>query len=236
MFRNTPCEVRRHRASQVFTYSDLDQRQRAIAASVREQGAQGCLLLSEVAPVITCGKRTAEGDVFASQELLERRGIAVLKTDRGGKATYHGPGQWVLFAVDRLERLTGDPRGVRRAVEGLLEVGLEVALQYSAGAAIKEGEELGIWTPEGKLGSVGVHLEQGVLLHGLSLNAYRTETSFFGLRPCGLDAQPAFLLDAHEDSATWDPALREHQFERMGNRLIEAAFRKFWREPSSNLL
>jgi lipoate-protein ligase B len=229
MFRNTPCEVRRHRAAQPFTYADLDQRQRAIAERVRLEDAPGCLLLSEVAPVITCGKRTAPGDVFASRELLEKRGVSVLETDRGGKATYHGPGQWVLFAVDRLERLTGDPRGIRRAVEGLLEVGLEVARLYDVRAELREGEELGIWTPEGKLGSVGVHLEQGVLLHGLSLNAFRTETSFFGLRPCGLDAQPAFLLDAHEDSATWDAAARDLRFERMGNRLIETSMRKFWR-------
>ena len=229
MFRNTPCEVRRHRAAQPFTYADLDRRQREIAARARSGEGTGCLLLSEVSPVITRGKRTEPGDVFASRDLLERRGIAVLETDRGGKATYHGPGQWVLFAVDRLERLTGDPRGIRRAVDGLLEIGLEVALQYDARAELREGEWLGIWSAEGKLGSVGVHLEQGVLLHGLSLNAFRTEQSFFGLKPCGLDAQPAFLLDAHEDSATWDTLAREQQFERVGNRLIEAALRKFWK-------
>src|SRR5262249_40919581 len=119
-------EVRRHRdGSAVWTYSDLDRRQREVAERVRH-GGPGALLLSELAPVITVGRRTASSDLLLSAEALGRLGVQKLAVDRGGFATYHGPGQWVLFAVDRLERLTGDRRGVRKAVEGLLGIALEV--------------------------------------------------------------------------------------------------------------
>src|SRR4051812_3137340 len=103
-------ELRRHTPTSPWTYASLDQRQRQIAEEVRS-GHPGSLLLSEVAPVITLGRRTPPDDVpkhFAHSE----RGIDLFQADRGGLATYHGPGQWVLFPVDHLERLTGDRRGV----------------------------------------------------------------------------------------------------------------------------
>jgi lipoate-protein ligase B len=155
--------------------------------------------------------------VTASPDALARAGVALYAADRGGLATYHGPGQWVLFAVDRLERLTGDRRGVRKAVEGLLDVALEVGRRYDPGARIGEGAELGVWTRRGKFAAVGVHVQQGVLLHGLSVNGFRTPTSFLGLRPCGLDAPVDFLLPAPDEAA----------FERLGGELVQAALARF---------
>jgi len=174
------------------------------------------LLLSEVAPVITVGRRTAPGDILFTPELLAKRGIELHRTDRGGFATYHGPGQWVLFAVDHLDRLTGDSRGVRLAVEGLLQIALQVGRKYDPGMEIRSGAETGVWSPRGKCAAVGVHVEQRVVLHGLAVNGYRTTTSFMGLRPCGLDAPVDFLLKKEDD------------FEKLGEELRDAALQQFW--------
>jgi lipoate-protein ligase B len=210
-----PVERRRHARPEpdAWTYEMLDRRQREIAHAIANGGGEGRLLLSEVAPVVTLGRRTPDEDI--SRELLEARGIPVYPTDRGGLGTYHGPGQWVLFAVERLERLTGDPRGVRKAVCALLEVAREVALGYDRRAEIREGAELGVWGANGKCAALGIHVQGGVVLHGISVNGFRTSESFVGLRPCGLDAPVQFLL---ED---------ESGFERLGDELEAAAQRVF---------
>jgi lipoate-protein ligase B len=213
-------EVRRHTAAQPWTYAMLDQRQREVAAQVRA-GGPGAILLSEVAPVITLGRRAAVEELLLSRARLAELGVEVLPTDRGGLATYHGPGQWVLFVVDSLERLTGDRRGVRAAVEGLLAITRDVGARYDSSAEIREGCETGAWTRAGKFGAVGIHVENGVLQHGLAVNGYATPTSFVGLRPCGLDAPVSFLLAGTADSA------REAAFQALGSHLSEAAQLKF---------
>lgn len=216
-------ESRRHVSSQPWTYRDLDRRQRQIARRVCD-GGPGALLLSEVAPVITAGRRAVLSDLAMGPEELKSAGIDYYPVDRGGLATYHGPGQWVLFAVDSLERLVGDCRGVRKAVGGLLESAQEAVKEICPAAQIREGAETGLWTDGGqKLASVGVHIEEGVLLHGLSLNVFRTRDSFFGLRrPCGLDAGPGFLFDE------LTPIEADWEFERVGRCLERAVFSHFW--------
>ncbi len=202
----------------------LDQRQREIAARARA-GGPGALLISEVAPVITLGRRTQPDDLLFSSEELAQQGVETLQVDRGGLATSHGPGQWVLFAVDRLERLTGDPRGVRRAVEALLGIALRVGKRYAPDAEIREGPQMGVWTSRGKFASVGVHIEKGVLLHGLSVNGFKAPTSFSGLRPCGLDAPIDYLLEPTVGTAD---GAKDRDFLILGDRLVEAAFSVFW--------
>ncbi len=226
-------EVRRHTRAAPWTYAGLDQRQREVADRVRrDSDAPGALLLSEVAPVITLGRRTVPADLLMDEAAYRERGIELLAVDRGGLATWHGPGQWVAFAVDRLDRLTGDSRGVRRAVEGLLEAAAGVARRYAPSVDLRWGAETGLWLPgSGKLASVGVHVERGVLLHGLSLNVQRHPGSFLGLRACGLDAQPAFLVG---DVGLGTDCGRA--FEKVGVELQEALLERFWRASHSGRL
>lgn len=222
-------EIRRHSAASPWTYADLDRRQREIAAALARRGAgeaplpPGALLLSEVAPVITIGRRTPAGDLTQPEAALASRGISALRVDRGGLATSHGPGQWVVFAVDRLERLTGDPRGVRRAVEGLLGIAREVGLRYDPTAEIRSGAETGAWTARGKFASVGVHVERGVLLHGLAINGFRAPTSFTGLRPCGLEPRVDYLLAERRA-----PDELERGFVELGELVRDVALGTFW--------
>lgn len=192
----TRVETHRHRPESPWTYADLARRQEAIAAEVRG-GAPGRLVFSEVAPVVTLGFRRTEEDLLLDRDAFARRGIALLEVSRGGRATYHGPGQWVVFPVDSLERLTGDRKGVRKAVDGLLSSAVSVARARFPRAEVREGKEAGVWTEPGpggaKVAALGIRVEDGVVQHGLSVNVFPTAESFSGIRPCGLDAAVAYL-------------------------------------------
>lgn len=212
-------EIRR-----AVSYAELDTRQREIAAQAR-LGAPGRLLLTEVRPVITRGRRAPQTTpLLLPAAQLSSQGIEVYPTDRGGFDTYHGPGQWVVFPVDRLEALSGDSRGVRKTVQALLDAALEVGRIYDSTVEIREGSETGVWTSRGKFAAVGICVDQGVVLHGMAVNAYRTPTSFVGLKPCGLDAPVDFLLEG-----SGRPGALPEEFELLGERIIQAVFKRLWR-------
>ena len=207
-------EIRRTLPGAPWTYEAKDRRQREVARSVRA-GGLGAILLSEVEPVITLGRRADETELRLSKANLAIAGIETFATDRGGLATYHGPGQWVLFAVDTLEKMTGDSRGVRRMVDGLLQSVAEVCREYSDGIEVRSGCELGVWNSTGKLAALGVHIEDRVVMHGIALNVFATESSFVGLRPCGLDKPVAHLSDPGN-------------FDKIGDQLLANVMNRFW--------
>jgi lipoate-protein ligase B len=104
-------------------------------------------------------------------------------------------------------------------VEGLLEVARAAAARLGLRPEIRSGSETGVWLPQGKFAAVGVHIERGVLLHGLAVNALRTPQSFAGLRPCGLDAPVSFALE---------PKSADFDFDQLGGVLEDEALRVFW--------
>ena len=221
--------IKRHSAATPWTYRLLDQAQRRrfelLQSSQASQASAtlGAVFLSELAPVITVGRRECSQDLLLPEEALRAQGVELYPTDRGGRATYHGPGQWVVFVVDHLERLTGDRRGVRKAVEALLELACEVGRSFLGSAVeIRSGDQTGVWTPRGKLASVGVQIDRGVLLHGLAINGFKTPQSFLGIRPCGLDAQVDFLLDSTR------PEQASREFEGIPSKLIQGIESRFW--------
>ena len=219
-------EIRRSLPNQKWTYADLDARQRVIAAEVRDTRAPGALLFSEVAPVITYGRRTAATDLHLTPEQAEQAGVQLLPVDRGGMATYHGTGQWVVFPVDTLSRLVGDSRGVRKVVEALLESVAKTAREVvgpenAPSIQVKEGCETGVWWSHRKIASVGIHIQDGVLHHGLALNGFATPQSFVGLRPCGLDAEVGYLL----------PTPDEVRFLQIRDLLEKNLLATLWRTP-----
>jgi lipoate-protein ligase B len=181
-------QVKRNHSSNPWTYSDLDREQRKKSDHPR-------IFISELSPVITLGRRAQKSDLLFSEQKLNELGISLYSADRGGLATYHGPGQWVVFVVDKLENLVGDSRGVGKAVCLLLKAAQEITNKFKIETEIKSGAELGLWTKKGKIAAVGVSVQDGVLYHGFSVNIFRTETSFVGLKPCGLDAAVDYVVD-----------------------------------------
>ena len=203
----------RHSELSPLTYGQIDEFQKKIA-----QSTQPYLLLSEVAPVVTLGRRAKRESEVLDDALLKSMNIPVVQTSRGGLATYHGPGQWVLFVVAPLKLLVGPKKGVREMTCKLLNVASRTCRQVGMGTTLGGGERLGLWTKKGKIASVGISIESGWVQHGLSLNVNRTQKSFLGIRPCGLSEAVDFL--GFE---------KDEQFEDIGDLLVKNALDEFFK-------
>lgn len=149
----------------------------------RKQGAI-CdqLLIVEHPHIITLGRNARAGNVLAGPEILERAGIEVHATNRGGDVTYHGPGQIVGYPILDLREWKRDVVGYVRGIE-------QVIIDALAEFGIL-GERLagctGVWTGGKKVAAIGVHISRWVTSHGFALNV-STDLSYFQyIVPCGL--------------------------------------------------
>ncbi len=159
----------------------------ALQLSVREALARGegpeRLLLLEHPHVFTLGRNADGADILMPDAERERRGVTVAASDRGGEATYHGPGQLVGYPI--LD-LNPDRRDLRRYVRDLQQVLVQVLAEYGVGAAGGEGERIGVWVGERKIASIGIHLARWRTTHGFALNVTTDLGLFAGIVACGL--------------------------------------------------
>jgi lipoate-protein ligase B len=152
---------------------DLQHRLRA----ERQAGRIGdTLLLLEHDPVYTRGRRSDPA------ELPIQAGIEVVDVDRGGKVTYHGPGQLVGYPIMEVDDVLAYVRTLERAlVTALADEGLD------ARSRSDEGRDFtGVWVEDRKIASIGVHVQRGVTTHGFAVNVDADLTPFTWIVPCGL--------------------------------------------------
>ncbi len=133
--------------------------------------------LLEHDPVITLGRRG--GTVAASAS------IPVVATDRGGLATYHGPGQLVGYLIVDVARRRLGARGLVEAIER----GLQAWLAEIGIAAGPRAGAPGVWVEDQKIAALGLHFSHGVSLHGFALNLGVDLAAFEAIAPCGFDAR-----------------------------------------------
>ncbi len=170
--------------------------------ALRLQGLLGVegytgLLAFEPEETITFGRAADEAsDLLVSPSFLNDRGITLLSTDRGGKATWHGPGQLVGFPILNLKTLYGDARAVKRFTEELL-LGLAHACAVLGVRSVETRSDFpGLWTTRGKLASIGITVKDGQIFHGFSLNVRQSTLAGFGLiHPCGIENCPITSLE-----------------------------------------
>jgi lipoyl(octanoyl) transferase len=164
--------------------------QRQVHAAV-VAGAEACLLLVEHPPVITQGRKDQAGtNIIASPELLEALGIALVATERGGSATYHGPGQLVGYPILRVGRRVRDY--LSRLQAALVAVATSYGLSARpnpgyAGIYVEPSLKVGDREIEQKLVSIGVAIQNQVSLHGFALNVNTNLAHFELITPCGLE-------------------------------------------------
>ena len=140
------------------------------------------LLLLEHEPVYTLGRRSEPGDLPLGEDWCRAQGIDVVKTRRGGKLTYHGPGQLVGYPIMRV--------GDVPAFVGDMELAIVAALA-EAGVPARprshEGREwTGVWVQDRKIASIGVHISRGVSAHGFAVNVTNDLAPFTWVVACGL--------------------------------------------------
>ncbi|MFC3966068.1 lipoyl(octanoyl) transferase LipB [Nocardia jiangsuensis] len=164
----------------LIDYHRAWRRQREIAAERAEGRGVDRLLLLEHPSVYTAGRRTDAED-------LPIDGSPVVQVDRGGKITWHGPGQLVGYPIVRLAEPVDVVKYVRRLEEALISVCTGFGIECGR----VEGRS-GVWLPaagplaERKIAAIGVRVQRGVALHGISLNGNPAMDGFQAIVPCGI--------------------------------------------------
>ncbi|MEK6851036.1 MAG: lipoyl(octanoyl) transferase LipB [Candidatus Thermoplasmatota archaeon] len=177
------------------------------------------LLLCEHPHVVTLGRRGTRDDVLDPA-------IPVIEVERGGEATYHGPGQLVGYPIVKL----ADRLDVRKYVRDLEEVLIRASRAFGV-AAERDSRQSGVWVGGRKLGSIGVAVHRDVTYHGFAHNV-NTDLSFFAkIRPCGFDASIMTSM-ARELGA----AVPMEAFKRATTSAFGEVFRGRWRALSPQSL
>lgn len=172
-------------------YREVDALQRSLHARVL-QGGEDAVVVSQFTPTWTAGRHTKPQDIPDSD-------VPVIRVDRAGSATWHGPGQLVVYPVVRLREPVDLVAWIRAVERGVIDT---VRAQWHLPVRRVEGRA-GVWlTEEGrrdrKLCAIGLKVARGATLHGLALNvAIDPQSAFTGIIPCG-------LVDADVTSLSWE--------------------------------
>ena len=165
-------------------------------------------------PVYTRGRRSAPGELPMGEDWYRMQGIEIVPTDRGGKVTYHGPGQLVGYPIVRVDDVVAYVRTLELAlVSALHQEGIA-----GARARPEDGPNFtGVWVQERKIASIGVHVARGVTTHGFAVNVENDLQPFSWVVPCGLDGvqmtsliketgRPAGQMKCFRRRAAWQVA------------------------------
>ena len=150
------------------------------AAAIREGGAKECIWLLEHPPLFTAGTSADPSELFNPMD------FPVFEAGRGGRYTYHGPGQRVGYVMLDLEKRGKDIRRFVHQLEGWM---IDTLSELGVDTHRAEGR-IGIWVGEGaneaKIGALGVRVKRWVTLHGFALNVAPDLSHFRGIVPCGI--------------------------------------------------
>lgn len=138
-------------------------------------------MLLEHPPTYTLGRRGVEGDLVYGEAERRARGISLFNVDRGGRATYHGPGQLVGYPILGL----GDRYDVVAYLRRLEDVLIAVAAELDVEAR-RDEDHTGVWVGNDKIGAIGVKITRGITMHGFAFNVTTDLSMFEGIVPCGI--------------------------------------------------
>jgi lipoyl(octanoyl) transferase len=162
-------------------YLEAWDRQRVLHEQRVGDAIPDTVLLLEHDPVYTAGKRTEDWE--RPPRSADGAGTPVVDVDRGGRITWHGPGQLTGYPIVKLT----DPVDVVAYVRRLEDALMAVAASYDVPTVRVEGRS-GVWTADGqrKVAAIGIRVARGVTMHGFALNCDCDLTSFGGIVPCGI--------------------------------------------------
>jgi lipoate-protein ligase B len=172
-------------------YGDCLQLQHRLRDERQRGEGEDTLLMVEHPPVATLGRRGSPGEVFDSS-------LPVFVIERGGKATYHAPGQLVLYPIVHLGE---GNRDVRAWVQHLERFVIGLLAAHGIAARIEPGLP-GVWTGPRKVASIGIAIQHWVSFHGIALNVTLEPKEFERIDPCGLGAQVMTSMAREGSSAT----------------------------------
>jgi lipoate-protein ligase B len=163
-------------------YAEAWSWQRELFLSRLDGEREDCLMLLEHPHTYTLGRRAIENDLVYDENERLARGIALYNVDRGGRATYHGPGQLVGYPILEL----GDRYDVISYLRNLEEVLIRTARDFGVEAVRDEEHNTGVWVGKNKIGAIGVKITRGISMHGFAFNVTTDLSMFEGIVPCGI--------------------------------------------------
>jgi lipoyl(octanoyl) transferase len=163
-------------------YGNAQALQTGVKARRQTDELPDILLMLEHPPVYTRGRRSLEGELTLGEGFYHAQGIEIVATDRGGKVTYHGPGQLVGYPIMRVIDIGAHLRTMEAAiVAALAHLGIEARSRCAEGT-----DYTGVWVEDRKIASIGVHVSKGVSTHGFAVNVTNDLEPFSWIVPCGL--------------------------------------------------
>ena len=172
-----------HKYLGLLKYRDASIIQESLHKSIftGELGMDGFRLFLCPEPVITLGKYCSEDGLLVDKERLEKNGIQIYRSTRGGDITCHEPGQLVVYPIINLKKLN---LGVKEYVNKLEEVVINFLNGFGVSGFTVSGKP-GVWTEKGKIASVGINIKKFVTTHGIAVNISNSLDTFRFVNPCG---------------------------------------------------
>ncbi|MFQ5681042.1 MAG: lipoyl(octanoyl) transferase LipB [Candidatus Omnitrophota bacterium] len=165
--------------------------QRGIVVRISQGRARSKLLFCRHRDVFTLGRGAKTGNILASSRYLSAKGISVVRVDRGGDVTYHGPGQLTVYPIFDLGRWVKDIRIFLRALEQVIIGALG---RFGVCGYTIEGRR-GVWVAGKKIASIGIAVRRWITYHGLSLNVGKDLRYFSRINPCGMPGVKMISLE-----------------------------------------
>ena len=178
-------EVRRLAGTQ---YGEVYEHQKELVQARIEGRVSDLLLLTEHKSVVTTGRG-------ADLEVVQNVTCPIFEVERGGEATYHGPGQLVVYPILELEE---GRRDLHRYLRDLEEVILRVLAEFEIQGR-RDDRNTGVWIGDQKVASIGVAVRRWVTWHGFALNVHTDMSAFQSFSPCGLAPETMTRLSDHAD-------------------------------------
>ena len=165
-------------------------KQQEVFEEVKNRRSFSALIFCRHYPVITLGRRTDKRNILASNRELDEAKVRVLRVERGGDVTYHGPGQLTVYPIFNLIFFKKDIHWFLRQLESAVINSL-LGLGVSAG---RLPGLTGVWVNKKKIASIGIAVRNWITFHGFSLNVEESDTRGFRfIRPCGMDIKMTSL-------------------------------------------
>ncbi len=176
----------------LIEYQEALDLQETLVADIFSHRRRGVIVFCSHPPVVTLGRKTQPGDVFDWNGPL-------VQVSRGGRATYHGPNQLVVYPLINLNH--PEQKFPRKdigwflrnledvTVAALKEFGVPSAIGKTAGTANSEQNETGVWVSSRKVASLGICIRHWITFHGIAINLHHDPQAFRGLLPCGFQRE-----------------------------------------------
>ncbi len=167
----------------LMEYGEALEMQKELLVKRQNEEINDTLILLEHPPVITKGKRTGEGDILLPEKALKSQGIGIFEIDRGGEATYHGPGQIVGYLIFNLYE---KQRQLKQFVANIEEIFIRLLKDEYGITADRDLKHRGVWVGDDKITAIGISIHKAVTMHGFAFNVNTNLDHFNWIIPCGI--------------------------------------------------